>query len=137
MKTYRRSCHCGAVRFEADIDLGQGTTRCNCSICSKARSWFVIAPPDRLRLLAGAEAQTEYRWVPASHPQAFLRYRFCKTCGIRTFGQGGELSDKGAFYFVNVAALEIDHDELAAAPIRYVDGRHDRYEHVSDDTRLM
>ena len=76
LKTYAGSCHCGAVRFEAEIDLSEATSRCNCSICAKARAWFVLVRPDRFRQIAGADAQTEYQWVPAGRPGANLHYRF-------------------------------------------------------------
>jgi hypothetical protein len=135
MKTYSGSCHCGAVRFKADIDLSEGSMRCNCSICTKARAWFVIVKPDRLQVLAGVDAQTEYKWVPPGRPASFLHYRFCKTCGIRTFGLGG---DEPAFYFVAVASLDdVDREELAAAPLKFVDGRHDRTDRPPTDTRTM
>jgi hypothetical protein len=137
LKTYSGSCHCGAVRFEADIDLAQGTNRCNCSICSKARSWFALVSPDRFRQLSGAEAQAEYQWTPAGQPASNLHYRFCKTCGVRTTGRGEHGPDGGPFYFIAVAALDgADADELAES-ICYVDGRHNRFDRPPDDIRLM
>jgi hypothetical protein len=131
-KTYKASCHCGAVRFEADIDLAEGTVRCNCSFCRKARSWFLTVPPDRVRLLAGAESHTQYRWTKPGQAEPHLRYQFCKTCGIRTFGYGGD-----RFIFVNVAALDVDPAELAPVPIRYVDGRNDRFDRAPANTTAL
>ena len=43
-KTYHGSCHCGAVRFEAELDLAGETSKCNCSICTKARFWKSVVP---------------------------------------------------------------------------------------------
>ncbi|MBV7537674.1 hypothetical protein KW842_18050 [Duganella sp. sic0402] len=77
LKTYHGSCHCGAVAFEADIDLSKGTLRCNCSICLKARFW----------------------------PRC------------------------GEFYAVNVTCLDdASEEELANAPITYLDGKNDNWE---------
>jgi len=133
-KTYAGSCHCGAVRFEAEFDLSEGVCKCNCSLCTKARSWFALVPPDRVHLLHGADAQTQYEWVPPGKSEAFLHFRFCKVCGIRTFGVGGE----NAFCFVNIAALDgVDPDELANAPVRYADGKNDRFDAPPADTRLL
>ena len=138
LKTYSGSCHCGAVRFEADIDLSAGSNRCNCSVCTKARAWFLIVKPEHFRQTAGEEKLSEYQWTPPGRSDSFLHYRFCKTCGIRTAGYGGLDSKEGGFYFVSVASLDnVDPDELAAMPVRYADGRHDRFDRAPEDARPL
>lgn len=131
------SCHCGAVRFRAEVDLSQGTNRCNCSICGKARAWFAIVKADRFQLLQGEDALADYQWTPPGMPHPHLHYRFCRTCGIRAFARGDVPALGGVFYAVNVATLDdADPDELAAS-IKYLDGRHDRYDRRPEDTRLL
>ena len=120
-RTYQGSCHCGAVRFEADIDLAQPTYRCNCSICSRTRFWPAIVGPEDFRLLAGEDQLTEYRFNSMRNS-----HHFCKTCGVRPFGIGN-MPDGKRIYGVNIGCLDATQEELAAAPMTYVDGANDRH----------
>ena len=122
LKTYQGSCHCGAVRFEAEIDLTEPTYRCNCSICSRTRFWPAIVPPDRIRVLQGQDGLTKYIFNSRRN-----EHWFCATCGVRPFGIG-HLPDGTRIYGVNIGSLENVPDEvLAAAPVVHVDGRNDRH----------
>lgn len=138
MKRYRGSCHCGAVRYEAEIDLSQGTNRCNCSLCSRARAWFCFAPAERFHVVAGEESMSEYRWTPPGRQDPALSYRFCSHCGIRLYATGEAEALGGKFYALHVPTIEgVDPDELASAPLNLVDGAHDRFTEPPADTRLM
>lgn len=136
MKTYSGSCHCGAARFEADMDLAAGSLRCNCSICAKSRAWFAFVTPDQFRLLAGDDALADYQWTPPGKAHPNLHYRFCTTCGIRAFATGK--NPKGEdIYAIAIAALDDPDNDALAESLKYVDGRHDRFDREPDDTRLM
>lgn len=125
MKTlHHGSCHCGAVRFSCDLDLSQGTSKCNCSICRKARFWKAIVRADDFELIEGDEALSDYRFGSKT-----IHHRFCRQCGVKVFGRGDMAALGGVFYAVNLACLDdVSPDMLATAPIIYEDGRHDNWQ---------
>lgn len=128
IQTYTGSCHCGAIRFEADLDLAEGSNRCNCSYCAKARAWFTIAKgPERFRVLDGSGV-SEYRWTPPDLPEPHLTFTFCRNCGIRTYARGNLAALGGTFHAISVPALDLSPAEFAAIPVRYINGKDRRYD---------
>ena len=122
LETYRGSCHCGAVRFEADLDLTQPTFRCNCSICRRTRFWAAVAREGGLRVLSGQEDLTKYLFNTRKN-----EHWFCRHCGVRAFGIGTE-TPVGRMYGVNVGCLEdLGDEQLSRLEITVVDGLHDRF----------
>jgi hypothetical protein len=131
-KTYTGHCHCGTVRFEADIDMSLGTFKCNCSICTMNRFWPTIVGAESFRLLAGEANLTEYLFNTKKN-----RHLFCQHCGVRSFGIG-YTPDGRQVYGINVMCLDdLDIGELMAAPITYIDGRNDRWQSAPAEIRHL
>ncbi len=121
-KTYRASCHCGAVVVEAGLDLTQSSYRCNCSVCRRNRFWPAIALPDGFRIVSGEADLTKYVFGPKKN-----FHFFCRHCGVRVFGVGNE-TPMGTMYGINIGCLEgVSEEELSRVPVTFVDGMHDRW----------
>jgi len=138
LKHVTGSCHCGAVRYEADLDLSKGTIRCNCSICKKARAWFTFVAGKDFRLITEEDSMSSYQWTPSGRTSPGLTYRFCKTCGIRIFATGDAEFMGGRFYALAVSTLDdVSTDELAASRLKFIYNLHDRFDRAPADIRLM
>ena len=133
MRTYHGSCHCGAVRFEADVDLAAGTGKCNCSYCGKTRNWSVLLKPEQFRLLTDEAALGDYQFGTMQG-----HHRFCRTCGIHTHSHGDIPEIGGAFVSVQLASLDdATPAELIAAPIHVSNGRDNDWMHQPAETRHL
>jgi hypothetical protein len=132
-KTYHGSCHCGAVRFEVDLDLTEGGARCNCSFCAKVRNWSASVKPEAFRLLTSREAMTDYMFGTRS-----VHHTFCSTCGIHACAHGHIAEIGGDFVTVSLACLDdAGIAALAAAPVVYADGRNDNWWNPPEETRHL
>ena len=131
-KTYKGSCHCAAVRFEADVDLAAGSFKCNCSICYKSRAWMAAVPAGSFRLLAGKDSLRDYQFGKKR-----IHHMFCTTCGVRPFAHGTD--GKGnASYVVRVNCLDgVESAELVDLPVKYFNMLHDDFKTPPAETRHL
>jgi len=126
-KTYTGGCHCGAVRFEADLDLSNGGTMCNCTICAKLGGVTTVVKPSAFRLLAGEDSLSSYTWATPTSQR-----RFCKRCGVQCFSKGHVEELGGDFVSVTLNAL--DDFDRSTIKVRHWDGLHNNWQAGMRDT---
>ena len=114
MTLYHGSCHCGAVRYEAETEI-VSVLACNCSICRKKGVLHHRVAPENFRLVAGEDALETYRFGTGR-----ARHLFCRTCGVHPFSRPRAAPE---LYTINVRTLD-DYDVEAESPqvVRF-DGR--------------
>lgn len=106
-------CHCGAVRFEAEVETGSGV-ECNCSYCSKAAPLLAFTSADTFRQTAGEDMISDYRFN-----KQVIAHLFCSTCGISAFGRG-QAPDGRQMAAINLRC--VDGIDLAAVERQPYDG---------------
>jgi hypothetical protein len=125
--THPGSCHCGAVKYEVEVDLAEPASRCNCSICTRLGATTQIVKPAALRLLQGEESLTRYEWGGRTGQ----RY-FCKVCGITCLLRG-HLDVLGGDY-VSLSLNTLEDVDPSTLEVVHWDGRHDNWMAGSRDT---
>lgn len=114
MEARTGGCHCGAVRYEAEIDLAKPVIECNCSYCEKQGLLLSFVPGEHLKITQGADNLAEYHFNTGK-----IAHTFCKTCGVQCFGRAPMESGPGAA--VNVRTIDgVDLGALTRMPF---DGR--------------
>lgn len=112
--TYKGSCHCGQVAFEAEGSL-EKLMECNCSICSKRGSlhWFITR--ENFRLLPPEDGMSTYTFNKHT-----IKHRYCPTCGCAPYSEGTAPSGN---YMVAVNARCLDGVDLSPIKVGQFDGR--------------
>jgi hypothetical protein len=115
IRTYRGSCHCGAVRFAFRSEEITSGARCNCSLCSRrgavVSSRYYAA--EEIEEIVGKETLTVYLWG-----DRMMNHYFCPRCGVFPFS---DVIEPPARYRINLGCVE-DLDPLAL-DVTVLDGR--------------
>lgn len=111
------SCHCGAVRFRADLPSPQGEAPvahvCNCSMCSKVGFQHLIVPAANFELLQGEDLLTCYTFNTG-----VAKHYFCSRCGVKSFYIPRSNPDG---YSINLRCVDTSPDSIR---VEFFDGQH-------------
>jgi hypothetical protein len=113
LRWHRGGCHCGEVKFEVRAPGDLEVLDCNCSMCARSAYLHLIVPARDFRLLAGANALTEYRFGTKT-----ARHLFCSRCGVKSFYVPRSHPDG---FSVNARCL--DPASITSMRVRPYDGR--------------
>lgn len=94
-------CHCGAVRFSADVAEDAKLLDCNCSICSKTGFLHLIVPQADFVIERGEAALSSYRFGTRA-----ADHMFCSVCGVKPFYRPRSHPDA---WSVNFRCLDAGH----------------------------
>lgn len=119
--TMEGACHCGAVRFTAELPDGLASARrCTCSMCRMRGAVAVTCSIRSFHLHQGADKLATYRFNTMA-----AEHHFCSVCGIYTHHKRRSSPEQLG---INVACLQglspFDFAEVAV---------YDGERHPSDD----
>lgn len=114
MTRYAGGCHCGAVRFEINLDLDH-LVACNCSYCSKRGHLMAFAEEAGFTLLSHESELSDYQFNRKA-----IHHLFCRSCGIESFGRGIR-PDGTPMVMINARCL--DDLDIESLPVTPFDGR--------------
>ncbi len=107
-------CHCGKVKWQADVEI-ETVMECNCSHCSRKGFLLAFLPVDNFTLVSDADEEREYLFN-----KKHISHLFCKTCGVQSHGVGTG-PDGTKMAMINVrCAVDVDVSKLK---VQQVDGK--------------
>jgi hypothetical protein len=112
-ETREGGCHCGKVRFRAQVDLDL-LSQCSCTVCTKKGILHLPVVPADFELLRGKDALTVYTFGTG-----VAQHSFCTHCGMHAFYVPRSQPD---MITVNARCLD-GIDGPALKPNRFFDGR--------------
>ena len=112
-ETREGGCHCGKVRFRAQVDLDL-LSQCSCTVCTKKGILHLPVLPADFELLRGKDALTVYTFGTG-----VAQHSFCTHCGMHAFYVPRSQPD---MITVNARCLD-GIDGPALKPTRSFDGR--------------